>query len=687
MTYKDTSLQLEINSIIELYSSGHIRQALNKIEALILIHPNESLLFNISGVCYKRTGQLEMAVKSFEKAVLIKPDFADAYYNLGLTLQELNQILASIESYKKALVIQPNYAEVHNNLGIAQKEIGKIDDAVKSYKKALTIKIDYAEAHNNLGNALHELGELDEAIKHYHKVIGMQPNNAEVHHNLGNVLNELGQTDEAVKSYKKTLSIEPNFIDAHNNLGNIYKELGQTDEAIKNYEVALTINPEYAEAHNNLGNVLKDLNQFNKAVLCYQKALTINPNYDDAHYNLGVCHHELGQTDEALNCYKKTLAINPNFADAHNNLGNILKELGQTDEAFNCYVQALAASPNNAQIHRNFGMMKHYKEGDTQLSHMQSLLSTNNLSNSDRSNLCFALAKAYEDLEMKDELFKALNEGNKLRKQELNYSIEKDLNKHAAYYKVFKSNVKESTSYKPADVSPIFIVGMPRSGTTLVEQITSSHHKVHGAGELSSLNNLIAPIMSDNLTPSNALSEKNLLLIRQGYLNNLSNLNVSESIITDKMPTNFENIGFILKAFPEAKIIHLKRDAMAICWSIYQRHFPAKGLGFPYDMQDLAKFYNSYTEMMTFWHELFPNQIYDISYENLTTNQEEETRKLLQYCELEWDENCLNFHTNKRAVKTTSSMQVRKKMYQGSSNAWRKYEEQLKPLIKALGYS
>jgi len=578
-------LKDKINSIIELFTNGQKIEALETIKTLADKHPNESLLQNINGVCYKETGQLELAVKCFEKALVIKPDFADAHYNLGLTFQELNQIDAAVKSYKETLLIQSNYAQAHNNLGIIYKELGKTEDAIKSYEQ----------------------------------VIILQPDNAEAHHNLGNALNELGRLDEAIKSYEQALSLQPNYYEIHNNLGSIL--------------------------------------------------------------------HEIGQTDRALNSYKEALSINPNFADAHNNLGNILKELGQTDEAFNCYVQALAASPNNAQIHRNFGMMKHYKEGDTQLSHMQSLLSTNNLSNSDRSNLCFALAKAYEDLEMKDELFKALNEGNKLRKQELNYSIEKDLNKHAAYYKVFKSNVKESTSYKPADVSPIFIVGMPRSGTTLVEQITSSHHKVHGAGELSSLNNLIAPIMSDNLTPSNALSEKNLLLIRQGYLNNLSNLNVSESIITDKMPTNFENIGFILKAFPEAKIIHLKRDAMAICWSIYQRHFPAKGLGFPYDMQDLAKFYNSYTEMMTFWHELFPNQIYDISYENLTTNQEEETRKLLQYCELEWDENCLNFHTNKRAVKTTSSMQVRKKMYQGSSNAWRKYEEQLKPLIKALGYS
>jgi len=681
------SLQFEINSVIELYSNGNIQEALDSVEALISQHPEESILYNIDGVCLKAIGQLEMAVKSFEKAIVINSNFADAHYNLGLTLQELNQIQAAVESYEKALVIQPNYAEVHNNLGIAQRELGKIDDAVKSYNKALTIKLDYAEAHNNLGNALHELGEIDEAIKHYYKVISISPNYAEAHHNLGNILNDLGQTDEAIESYEKALSIAPDYIDAHNNLGNILKELGQTHEAIKSYEKALAIEPEYAEAHNNLANALKDLGEFNEAIIFYKQAIAINPNYDDAHYNLGVSHHELGQTDEALNCYNLALAINPDYVDAHNNLGNILKELGQTDAAFNSYVQGLAVQPNNTQIHRNLGMMKKYAEGDTQFTYMQSLLSTPDLSQSDRAHLCFALAKAYEDLEMKDDLFKTLNEGNYLRKKELNYSIEKDLNKHSTYCNLFKSSNKKPPSYESSAISPIFIVGMPRSGTTLVEQIISSHHKVHGAGELPSMNNLVAPIINDYLTHNNTLSDKNFSSVRHGYLNNLFSLNVTESIITDKMPTNFENIGFILKAFPEAKIIHLKRDAMATCWSIYQRYFPAEGLGFPYNMEDLAKFYNSYTEMMAFWHKLFPNQIYDISYENLTTNQEEETRKLLQYCELEWDENCLSFHTNKRAVKTTSSMQVRQKMYQGSSEAWKKYEEYLKPLIKTLGYS
>jgi len=676
----------KINSIIELFSSGHKTEALNNIKSLLDQHPNESLLHNIGGVCYKSTGQLEMAVKCFERALEIKPDFADAHYNLGLTFQELNQLDSAVKSYKETLSIQANYVKAYNNLGIIYKELGQINDAIKSYEEALNQQPDFVEALNNLGNILTELGKLDEAIKSYEQALAIEPNYIEVHNNLGNILNDLGQLDEAVRHYEKAIAINPDYVEAHNNLGSTLNDLGQLDRAVEHYEKAIAINPDYAEAHNNLGTTLKAFGQFDKAIESFMKALTINPNFADALFNLGVSYYDLGQTDEALNSYKQALSISPYFAEAHSNLGLILQELGQSDEAFNSYINALAIDPDNAQFHRNLSTLKHYKDGDTQLTHMLTLLSTNNLNVSERISLCFALAKAYEDLGKKDELFKVLNEGNQLRKEEINYSIEKDLNNHSLLRKIFKSSLQE-LSYKPLNVRPIFIVGMPRSGTTLVEQIISNHHKVHGAGELPTMDNLVAPILNGYLSNNNALSEKDYLLLRQRYLYcHLSDLNSSESFITDKMPTNFENIGFILKAFPEAKIIHLKRDAMAVCWSIYQRHFPNVSLGFPYNMKDLAQFYNSYSELMNFWHELFPNQIYDLSYENLTTNQENETRKLLEYCELDWDENCLNFYTNKRAAKTASSLQVKEKMYQGSSEIWKKYEPYLKPLINELGY-
>ena len=325
---------------------------------------------------------------------------------------------------------------------------------------------------------------------------------------------------------------------------------------------------------------------------------------------------------------------------------------------------------------------------DDQIAKIRLLLSTDNLSKSELIHLCFALANVYENLGNQEYLFELLHEGNRLRKEELNYSLDKSQDLSSAVRKLFSSppsDIEKSLSDEPSTIRPIFIVGMPRSGTTLVEQIIASHHAVYGAGELTTLANLIEPILKDDLAHNkNGLTKKSFLSIRQQYLDSLSGFNVPENVITDKMPLNFQYIGFILTAFPEASIVHLKRDAMATCWSIYKSNFKNKGNGFSCNLNDLAGFYGIYTDLMDFWHQLFPDKIYDLCYEDLTTNQEKETRKLLQYCELDWDENCLDFHKNKRAVQTASSLQVREKMYQGSSEAWKKHEAYLQPLIKAL---
>ena len=683
----NTLLNNKINSIIEQYSSGYIQESLEAIKGLINEYPKESILLNICGVIYKSTGQLEMAIQSFEQAIKITSDFADAHYNLGLTLQELNQLDDAVKSYEMTLSIQSNYAKAHNNLGIVFKELGKIDDSVKSYKQAIDIQPEFAEAHNNLGNVLFALGKFDDAIASYNQALAIQSDYFEVHNNLGNIFHELEQFDTALEFYEKALNINPDYAEAHNNLGITLKELGKLEEAVESYKKALNINPDYAEAHNNLGSTLETLTQYTEAIESYKKALNIDPDYAEAHNNLGQAFYLLNLTDQALDSFENALALNPEFVDAYNNMGGMLQDLGRLDEALNCYVSALAIEPDDAEIHRNLSTVRNYKPGDTQFDYMQSLLTNNNLYDSDRINLFFALAKAHEDLGNKDDFFKLLNAGNELRRKDLNYSIEKNLNIHSLYKDLFISTTNIIPAYEPLTIKPIFIVGMPRSGTSLVEQIVSSHHKVYGAGELSALDDLIVPMMNNYLSNREALNEKKFLSIRNSYSNILSNLDVSEKIITDKMPTNFENIGFILNAFPEAKIIHLKRDAMAICWSIYKHNFPTDAIGFPYNMEDLAQFYISYSEMMGFWHDQFPNKIYDLNYENLTTNQEDETKKLLEYCELDWDENCLNFHTNTRTVKTASSLQVKEKMYQGSSEAWKKYESYLKPLINALGYN
>jgi tetratricopeptide (TPR) repeat protein len=670
MNHKESPQEL-IKPVIKLFFNGQVEEALDAVEVLIKNYPNEPLLFNICGVFYKEIGQLNEAVKRFNKALTINPKYAEAYNNLGVTLQNLGLMDEAAKSYEKAIAFKPDYTEAHNNLGVTLQNLGLMDEAAKSYEKAISFKPDYIEAHNNLGNILLELRQLETAIESYEKVITIKPDYAEAHNNLGATLQELGRLDMAVKSYEKALAIKPDYAEAHNNLGATLQELGRLDMAVKSYEKALAIKPDYAEAHNNLGNILRELGQLDMAVKCYEKALAIKPDYAVAHYNLGVVLKEFGQRDTAVKSFEKALAIQPNYVKAHHSLS----------------------------------ILKQFTETDSQITLMQSLLSNSNLSQSDRIQLCFALAKANDNLGNQDELFKFLHEGNRLRKEELNYSLDKSKDLFSFIKELFSALptvIDQSLSFKPSTKSPIFIVGMPRSGTTLVEQIISSHHAVHGAGELTTLPTLIGPIVKNHITHGSSIAsttignkkmniantyslpEEAFLSIREEYLDALSNLNAPESVITDKLPLNFQYIGFILSAFPEAKIVHLKRDARATCWSNYQCFHLKKENGFSYNLDDLAEFYVLYLEQMDFWHQLYPGKIYDICYEDLTTHQEEETRKLLQYCELDWDENCLNFHKNPRAVKTASSLQVKQKMYQGSSEAWKKHASYLQPLIKAL---
>ena len=540
----------QMNSLMSLYSSGQIQDALANVNQLIEIYPNDSLLFNICGACYSNIGPDKSAIDCFLKAIQLKPDYAEAYYNLGVAYHKTNMLEEALESYNNAIEFQHAYPTAHNNIGIIYLNKDKINSAVKSFEWAIAYDANYAEAHNNLGSALQQL-----------------------------------------KQFKK---------------------------AKKEFEIAISLNSNYAQAF----------------------------------HNLGILSEIINLPEEALNNYERAVSIYPEFAEAFRNLSKV----------------------------------KTYKANDEQISQMYSLYSKSDLNLSDKARISFALAEANKDLGKQEEFFKFLNEGNMLRKKVLNYSFDQSKNFHSTIIKLFKSSqpILKNSSKNNSDIKPIFIVGMPRSGTSLVEQIISSHNSVHGAGELLNFRNILTPILENHLNKGvESFLEEDFISIRKEYLNSLVSLNTKEKIITDKMQMNFRLIGFILSAIPEAKIIHVKRDPIATCWSNYSHYFTA-GNGFSFDQQDLTKFYTLYIELMSFWHELFPKKIYDLSYENLTLNQKSETKKLIKYCGLEWDEECLNFHNNKRAVLTASSAQVRKKMYQGSSDAWKEYENYIQPLVKGL---
>ena len=579
-------------------------------------------------------------------------------------------ILGAREIFESVLKSLPSNREAKNGL----LELNQTEQ-VKPDQKQLEALVN-----------LHRTGQFQKALSSADELIKNYKNDPFLFNIRGSCLCETGDLNASISSFEKAITLKSDYAEALFNLGVAHQRLEQLDMAIESYEKALIIQHAYPTAHHNLGIIYFQNEQISSAIKSFEWAVAYSPNYSEAYFNLGTAFQKNRQFEEAKKHFEKSVSLNPEYAQAYEDLGILCEIINLPNEAISYFEKALEINPNLTNSYRNLSKLKKFKAKDPLISQMESLYSKSDLHPLHQINLCFSLAKVYEDLDNQDNFFKFLNEGNALRKQVLSYDIVQSKNVHSTIVNLFSSTqpVINKPKEKLSSTRPIFIVGMPRSGTSLVEQIISSHHEVHGAGELLTLRKVIDPILGNYLKNNKyKISKKDLLLVREQYLESLSNLNVSEKIITDKMPVNFRLIGFILSAMPEAKIIHIKRDARATCWSNYRHYFSA-GNGFSFDQEDLTKFYALYSEMMDFWHKSFPNIIYDISYEELTKNQKKETQKLLNYCDLDWDEDCLNFHKNTRAVVTASSSQVRQKMYQGSSEAWKKYESNLKPLIEGL---
>ena len=489
---------------------------------------------------------------------------------------------------------------------------------------------------------------------------------------LGAVLGTTGRKSEAVAAYQTAVTLSPQDAGAHNNLGNTLKALGRLDEAEASYNQAIALKPDFAVAHNNLGNTLKALGRLDEAEASYNQAIALKPDYAEAHNNLGNTLKALGRLDEAEASYNQAIALKPDYAVAHSNLGNVLRELGRADEAIANYNQAIALKPDYAQAHRHLTLIKTYEVQDEQYSKMEELYLDENLSEEQRCHINFGLAKVCEDLGNFEQAFAHYTEGNGLRKKLLNYDINQDVELFkqlkSSYPKIEKNLLEPDTLSK--NLMPIFIIGMPRSGTTLVEQIISSHLQVTGAGELNFAKQFGAAIA----TGITEVNNQSLLDFRHNYLSKLQNVSNGNLIVTDKMPQNFLYIGLLAAAFPEAKIIHVKRNPAAVCWANYKRYFVSKNIGYCYAIDDVISYHKLYENLMDFWTSTLSKRIYNLDYEQLTVNQETETRQLIEYLGLDWDENCLSPQNNTRRVATASNLQVRQKVYQGSSEQWKKFQ-------------
>ncbi len=635
----------------------------------------------------------EDAIERYHRALSINPYHGGAHYNLANALSAQGDAEAAVTHYGKALAIAPNNAAVHQNLGLALQRLGRWKQALPHHEAALRLKPEMAEAHASLGNAHRLLGHLAQAAAHYRKALQIRSDFADVHNDLAGVLHQLRQNEEAVKHYQQAITVKPAYAEAHYNLGNVLHDLGRHGDAVLHYEQALRIRPSFAEAHNNLGNALQKLGRHHAAIKRYEAAIMCKPGYAEAHRNLGNALLALNRHHDAIAAFEKALAIDPSKAAVHHDIATAHLLAGDVEGAYQAYQNALALAPRNIGLHLNLASLKPFVADDPRLPALQRLSDeAASLPENDQIALHFALGKAFSDLKMHERSFRHLLEGNRLKRGQIDYDEAATLSAFSRVREVFTpALMRQKQGAGDPSSTPVFIVGMPRSGTSLLEQILASHSRVFGAGELDAFSEAAEQVLASSADPSlqypanmPTASAADLRRIGERYLEHVRAMAGDASRIVDKMPANFGYVGLIHLALPNARIIHARRDPIDTCLSCFGLLF-GEDQPHTYDLAELGRYYSAYARLMRHWEKLLPAGIMlEMRYEDVVDDTEAQARRLIAHCGLEWEEQCLAFHSNPRPVRTASVTQVRRPIYRDSVGRWLPHKERLGPLLAAL---
>jgi len=619
-------------------------------------------------------------------------DTVPALFAQALACHQAGSLIEAVGLYNRILALTALLPEVHTNLGAALAGMGKLADAEAAYRCAIRLMPDYAQAHNNLGNTLKALGRLDEAEAAFRRAIALKEDYPEAWSNLGVVLFGLGRLDEAEAAYRRATALKPDFAAAHNNLGNALGDMGRLDQAAAACRRAIALQPDYPEACANLGNILKDMGRLDESETVLRQAIALRPDHAETLSNLGNVLMDQGRLEESEAMLRRAIALKPEFAGAHNNLGLALKELGRFDEARRATEEAIRLAPRKASYYCNLGELARFAAGGPHVAAMEELAADpGSLSGTDRIALHFALAKAYEHMGWSAASFRQLLAGNALKRRQIAYdeaAISRQMERVATVFTAELIRSREGAG-EPSRV-PVLIVGMLRSGTTLVEQILASHPAVFGAGELKLLDRAAAEIRpaapgSPGFPDiASTMSGEQFRELGARYLAALRRLAPDAARITDKMPSNFIFAGLIHLALPNAAIIHTVRDPVDTCISCFSKLF-SEGQKHTYDLAELGRYYRRYQALMAHWHRVLPpGRILDVHYEDVVADLEGAARRILAHCGLPWDARCLDFHRTERPIRTASATQVRQPIYQSAVGRRHAYEGLLGPLIAEL---
>ena len=624
--------------------------------------------------------------------LLQNPGCTDHLRLLSNALMKQNRLPEAEERLRFALSLDAEFPQLHEDLGSVLALQSKFSEAIPEFERAIELQPALPLAHKKLGQALVAAGRGKDADEAFQVYIDSDEDRATIM--KGVELLRTKQLDDAVAVFQSVLKRNPDSVNAMRYLAVCYWQ-GKTklDDAEALLRRATQLAKDYLGAWLILGALLLERNKNVEAIAAYQQATKLNPKNPESWAGLGSAFSVAMYPDKSVEAYAKSIELNPKVAGVQMGYAHALKTVGRQADALIAYRAAIAAKPDFGEVYWSMANLKIFKFEPQELEDMQQQLQREDLSESADIHFRFALGKAFEDEKEYDKAWHHYHTGNQRQRMTVAHEPIEMENRHAAVKAVFNRDFiaeRANQGFDAADA--ILIVGLPRSGSTLVEQILASHSQVEGTAELPVLGKLsqsIGRYRTDGVAYPEAVSQlrkKDLRAYGQQYIEESRRYRVTDKpIFTDKLPNNFPFVGLMHLILPNTKVINARRHPFDSCLGSYKQLF-GQGQNFTYDMLDLAHYYKQYDAMMKYWHDVLPGKVLDVHYEVTVTDLESQVRRILDHCGLPFEESCVRFHETERAVKTASSEQVRQPIYTGALGTWRRYEKHLGLWQDQLGY-
>jgi tetratricopeptide (TPR) repeat protein len=665
-----------------LEAHGELERAAGSVARATALRPGFADAHNDLGRMLLALGRPEAAIASCRRALEIRPRFAAALGNLANAERARGALAPAIEGYRQLLALEPELAEAHHHLGSVLIEAGEPAAGIEALRRALELRPGYAAAVTRLASALTRLGRGAEALPYYERLLE-HDRRAETFNDFGTLLTGLGRFEAAAHCYREALARAPRTARLHANLGHVVHCLGDHRAAIDHSRRALELDTRLPEGYLHLGNALLAVNEMHAAEAAYRAGLEIAPDHARLHTAHAMAERALGRVDEASASVRRALALEPAAADAVALLGSLAIDRGRFEEAETLLRKALTLSPDLPEALIGLTAVRRMTAADAPWREAAARALSGGLPVAHAIGLLHALGKYCDDLGEADAAFEYHRRGHELaRRSRPAYDRAATTARVTRTLSAFDRRALEEL--RPAGLAterPVFVFGMPRSGTTLAEQILASHSQVHGAGEV-----LFWQFAADaELAAQPQQRAATIAALGRRYLELFAALPAAAARVVDKLPSNFKNLGLIHAALPQARFIHLERDPLDTCLSIYFQGFSAAH-AYASDLGDLGHYYREYLRLMAHWRATLPaGTLLEVRYEALVDDPETWSRRMLEHLGLPWDPRCLEFHRTERPVLTASNWQVRQPIGTSSVGRWRRYQRFLGPLRAALG--